>query len=165
MDLHTGRPVKLAWTPEPTYLETGTIRVQTYRDVIRRHLAHPESKAAGPDGEPCGPDTIGKLRRLTIDIVDVLHIGKESHELEEVQAHLVAPVTTYVTYIDEAEEWEKDLKTLSQIPRRMLSNLSGLHPRSIRAILNRNREPHPRHRALLREIAREWRRHKNNGHT
>lgn len=166
VDLHTGKPVKLAWTPEPTYLETGTIRIQTYRDVIRRHLAHPESKSAGPDGAPCLSDTFGELGRLNVEIIDALHIGKESHELEQVQAQLVAPATTYVTYVEETEEWEKDLKTLSKIPPRTLSKLSGLHPRSLRAILNRNREPHPRHRLLLREIAREWRKLQvKNGHT
>lgn len=162
VDLHTGRPVKLAWTPEPTYLETGTIRVQTYRDVIRRHLAHPERKSAGPDGAPCSSDTVGELRRLNVDIVDALHIGKESHELEEVQAQLIAPALTYVTYHDKTAEWEKDLRTLSEIPRRTLARLSGLHLRSIRAILNRRREPHPRYRRLLGWIATEWRRRSSN---
>ena len=150
--------MKLTWTPDPTYLETGTIRVQTYRDVVRRHLAHTESKSAGPDGAPCSSDTVGELGRLKVEILDLLHIGKESHELEEVQAHLVAPASTYITYVDEPEEWKKDLQTLSEISRRTLTKLSGLHPRSIRAILNRSREPHLGHRLLLREIAREWRR-------
>lgn len=165
VDLHTGRPVKLAWTPEPTYFETGTIRVQTYRDVVRRHLAHPESKSAGPDGTPCSSDTFGQLGRLSVEIIDLLHIGKESHELEEVQAQLIPPALTYVTYHDKTAEWEKDLRTLWEIPRSTISKLSGLHPRSIRAILNRRREPHPRHRRLLRGIAREWRSRRDNGHT
>lgn len=157
VDLHTGRSVRLSWTAEPTYLETGAIRVQIFRDVLRRHLAHPESKAAGPDGEPCISNTVGELQRLSVSIVDVLHIGKESHELEEVQQQLVAPAATYVIYVDEAAEWEKDLQTLFAIPRRKLSELSGLHPRSLRAVLNRARSPHPKHRALLHAIAAAWR--------
>ncbi len=157
VDLHTGRPVRLSWAAEPTYLQTGAIRVQTYGDVLRRHLTHPESKSAGPDGEPCGSSTVGQLQRLSVRIADVLHIGKESHELEEVQARLVAPAATYLTYVDEAAEWERDLQTLFEIPRRMLSELTGLHLRSLRAILNRTRALHPRHRVVLRGVARAWR--------
>jgi hypothetical protein len=157
VDLHTGRPVKLSWTEEPTYLETGTVRVQTYRDVLRRHLTHPESKYAGQDGQPCSFHTLGELQRLHVNIVDVVHIGKESHDLEEVQNQLISAASTYVTYVDNPAAWEKDLHTLFEIPRRLLAKLTGLHPRSLRAILNRARNPHPRHRLLLQHIARQWR--------
>jgi hypothetical protein len=157
VDLHTGKPVKLARTEEPTYLQTDSIRVQTYRDVLRRHLTHPESKYGGQDGQPCSFDTTGELRRLCVSVVDVVHIGKESHDLEDVQNQLISAASAYVTYVDKPAAWEKDLQTLREIPRRVLAKLSGLHPRSLRAILNRARSPHPRHRVLLQEIARRWR--------
>lgn len=132
-------------------------RTKLWPTVVYRHIAHPESKSAGPDGQPCGTDTTGELQRLHVTVVDAMHIGKESHELEEVQAQLVTPSTTYVTYRDKVAEWDRDLLTLLQIPRRLLANLTGLHPRSLRAILNRARNPHPRHRAALQRIAQQWR--------
>ncbi len=153
VDLHTGKPVRLSWDPKPTGLMAGAVRVQTYRDVLRRFVTHPEAKLAGPDGLPCGPYTTGELSRLHVDVTDVVHIGKESHELEEVQAGLTPPGATYVHYVDERAEWEKAKKILKAIPRKKLANVSGLHVRSIKAILNTPRLPHLKHRTILLKIA------------
>lgn len=137
---------------EPTYLETRSIRVQTYGDVARRHLTRPESKAARADGQVCEPSTAGELQRLHVLIDDAVHIGKESHDLEEVQAWLTSPSTTYVHYIDDRAEWERDKQILKLAPRKLLAEWSGLHVRSIKEILNTPRLPHRRHRRILHEI-------------
>ncbi len=153
VDLHTGKPVRLTWAREASGLVTRAIRVQTYRDVLRRYVTHPEAKAAGLDGEPCGPHTTGELSRLHAHIERTVHVGKESHELEEVQAGLTLPDATYVRYVDEHVEWKKVRQILKTAPRAQLAKMSGLHVRSIKAILNTSRIPHSQHRSFLREIA------------
>ncbi len=120
---------------------------------MHRHLIHPEAKAADPNGEPCGPNTRGELYRLHVHITGHLHIGKESNELDEVQAWLTRPSMTYVHYIDERAEWEKVRRKLITFPRKLLAKLSGLHIRSIKEILNSSRLPRQNHRAILWEIA------------
>jgi hypothetical protein len=157
VDLNTGRPVRLYWGRTAEGLATGLVRVQTYRDVLHRHVTHPEVKAAGPDGEPCGPHTTGELSRLNVHVTGVVHIGKESHELEEVQQGLVTAETTYVRYVDERAVWERDKRTLGAIPRRKLAEMAGMHLRSIKAILNGNRVPRPKNLRTLHAIAERLR--------
>ncbi len=159
VDLHTGRPVRLTWEHMAEGLATSLVRVQTYRDVLNRHVTHPEAKAAGPNGEPCEPHTTGELSRLRVHVTGFVHIGKESHELEEVQAGLVPPGSTYVHYVDKRAEWKLDKQTLRSISRKLLAELAGLHMRSIKAIQNTARLPHSRHRRLLHRIAEELRNH------
>jgi hypothetical protein len=158
VDLHTGRSVRLMWGQEEAGRAIGSIRVQTYGDVLHRHVIHPEAKAAGPDGEPCGPHTEGELRRLRVHIIGMVHIGKESHELEDVQAGLTTAASSYVLYRNMRTEWERDRQILRSLPRKELAKISGLHLRSIKAILNTNRLPHPRHRRILHDIAEKLRR-------
>ncbi len=158
IDRHTGRAVRLAWGRELDGTVTQAIRVQTYGDVLRRHAIHPEAKAAGPDGMPCGPHTQGELGRLHVRVVDIEHIGKESRDLEEVQAGLDTAASAYTCYVNQRREWERDKQILKTVPRRELAKLSGLHVRSIKAILNTTRLPHPRQRRILHEIAERLRR-------
>src|SRR5439155_27209939 len=91
VDLHRGKSLRLYWGKKIAGLALGLLPVQTYRDVLMRYETHPEAKAAGPDGLPCGPFTTGELSRLKVQVDSVVHIGKESHELEEVQAGLATP--------------------------------------------------------------------------
>jgi len=163
VDLNTGRPVRLAWGRVAEGLATALVRVQTYRDVLNRHVTHPEAKAAGPDGEPCGPHTAGELSRLHVHVTGFVHIGKESHELEEVQAGLVPPDTTYVHYVNERAEWERDKRTLGTIPRRRLAEMADIHVRSVKAILNTNRVPHLRNLRTLHAIAERLRKQGDHG--
>jgi len=118
---------------------------------------------AGPDGEPCSPNTRGELQRLHVHMHLPLHIGRESNELEEVQAWLTPPSRTYVTYIDEQSEWERVRRVLKTIPRKRLAKISGLHVRSIKAIVNSSRLPHWKHRQLLWEIAQNLNTQEGNG--
>jgi hypothetical protein len=158
VDRHSGRPVRLAWGQELDGTVTQAIRVQTYGDVLRRHAIHPEAKAAGPDGRLCGPHTQGELGRLRVRVVDVEHIGKESRDLEDVQAGLDTAASTYVHYVNERVECERDKQTLRQIPRKLLAKWLDSPVRSIKDILNTTRLPHPKHRRILHEIAEKLRR-------
>ncbi len=155
--VHTGRPVVLSWGRETPGAASSAIRVQTYGDALRRHVVHPEAKAAGPDGEPCGPFTTGELSRLRLHVEHAIHIGKESHDLEEVQAGVVPAISAYVHYIDERAEWKRDKGILRLVPRKLLAKWSGLHVRSIKEILNTKRLPHLRYQRILHRIAEKLR--------
>jgi hypothetical protein len=139
---------------------TGALRVQTYGDVPRRHVVHPEAKAAGPDGKPCGPHTTGELRRLQVRVMDVEHIGKESRDLEEVQAGLEMPEGTYMRYENPRAQWERDRPILRTAPRKHIAKLAGLHVRSIKTLLNTGRMPTAENLRVLHVIAEKLRRHR-----
>lgn len=68
-------------TGESAFAIPGTVVVQSYRDVFHGYLQHPESKAAGPDSQPCRPDTRGLLQPLTFTATTVIRIGKETNRL------------------------------------------------------------------------------------
>lgn len=88
----------------------------------------------------------------------MVHIGKESHDLEEVRAGLTPAISARVHYFDERAECEGDKQTVRPVPRRLLAKWLGVHPRSVKAILNASRLPHPKLRRKLREIAEKLRR-------
>ncbi len=153
VDLHTGRPVRLIWSDSALGAATSAIRVQTFRDVLNRHALHPEAKAAGPDGEPCGPFTSGELKRLRVHVTGVVHIGKESHDIEEVQAGLTPAISAYVHYFDERAECERDKQTVKPVYRKLLAKWLGVPVRSVQDILNTPRLPRRGLRRRLHEIA------------
>jgi hypothetical protein len=155
VDLHTGRPVRLVWRKGEPGMALGAIPVKTYQDVLRQYVTHPEAKAAGPDGEPCGPYTSGELTRLRVHVTGVVHIGKESHDLDDVQAGLTPAVSTYVHYRDTQAELEELRQVLKSFPRKKLAEMTDLHLRSIKEFLNTSRVPHRRNLAILVAVARE----------
>jgi hypothetical protein len=65
------------------------VRVQSYGDVIARYHTHPEAKSLGPNGEPCNRRTVGLLQRRPVRMGELVHIGKETNRLEEVEQGLV----------------------------------------------------------------------------
>ena len=54
-----------------------------------RYPVDGQSKSADADGEPAGKQTIGLLQRRHITIGHVIYIGRESNQLEDVEAGLV----------------------------------------------------------------------------
>jgi hypothetical protein len=156
VDLHTGRPVRPYWGRKTAGLATGLVPFQTYRDVLTRHVTHPEAKAAGPDGQPCGPYTTGELSRLKVQIEGAVHIGRESHELEEVQAGLVTPQSAYVHYADKVRAWLSVLKRLREIPSSVLAERSGLSMSQVYRILRGECYPRNRTRASFTKLTLDF---------
>ena len=77
--------------------------MQTYRDVLDEYRMHPEAKSAGPDGEACGPGTVGDLQRRAVHVGRIRYIGKESNQLEDVETGLVHdPDEVSTEYVDPA---------------------------------------------------------------
>ena len=64
-------------TGDPTFVIPGSITVASYGDYFAEFRRHAESKAAGPDGEPCNPSTRGQLGPLEVEVTRLVRIGKE----------------------------------------------------------------------------------------
>jgi hypothetical protein len=67
----------------------GIARVQSNDDVVARYRTHPEAKSLGPDGMPCQRRTVGLLQRSPVLLGDLVHIGKETNRLEDVEQGMV----------------------------------------------------------------------------
>ena len=127
--------------------------MKTYREVFEEYEWHPESKCADASGEPAHKQTIGLLQRRHVSVGQIIYIGRESNQLEEVEAGTVHDAAgVYTEYVDpqreawfraaqvvSLKEWERE----SGKPRRLL----------IDARLGRRR-PHRQHRDLIVAIAR-----------
>ena len=70
-------------TGDDTCIIAGSITVQTYRDYLAEYRHHPEAKAAGLDGQPCRPDTVGLLIPLTVEGDRLERIGQETNRIHD----------------------------------------------------------------------------------
>lgn len=74
---NVARPRKNEPTPAPG---------KTYGELVAHHWGHPEAKFLGPDGSPCNGRTVGLLSRRPTIVAGSKLIGKESNNLDDVQA-------------------------------------------------------------------------------
>jgi hypothetical protein len=120
IDRYTGATYRITATGDAG--APGIARVKTYRDVIAEYRIHPEAKSAGPDGEPCGPGTVGLLRRREIVARRVRYIGKESNRLEDVDAGFVHdPDDVSTEYVDPRHDPGRptSCRAFGSLPRQM----------------------------------------------
>lgn len=59
-DRRDGKPCQIGAEP-------GRIPYRSYGSILQSYRLHPESKFLGPDGTPCGPETRGLLKRMTVE--------------------------------------------------------------------------------------------------
>jgi hypothetical protein len=158
---------KLRWTDvysgEAFRITTGspavgdaTARVQSYGNVIARYRTHPEAKSLGPDGAPCGRRMVGLLQRRRVVLGELVHIGKETNRLEEVEQGLVHdwPEVQLVFREPRGDSWATEvLPVLRSIPRMELARATGASKRTLRDILAERRQPHPTLRRTLLHYA------------
>lgn len=50
----------------------------SFRIILRQYLAKPEVKSLAPDGTPCAGTTCGLLQRATINVREIVPVGKET---------------------------------------------------------------------------------------
>jgi hypothetical protein len=132
-------------------------RVKTYGDIIREYEVHPESKYADAHGNPCGKQTVGLLQRRHISIDHVKYIGKESNNLEAVDAGLAhSPEDVYTEYVDKnRDEWQtKILPVLQRLPLSHLISESGLSRRALLNVRAGRSRPHLKNQERLTAIVR-----------
>jgi hypothetical protein len=59
--------------------EPGRIPYRSYGSILQSYRLHPESKFLGPDETPCGSETRGLLKRMTVEGVIKQPLRKESN--------------------------------------------------------------------------------------
>ena len=155
IDQYSGQSYRI--TTEGHHGARGVAGVKTYGEVFEEYEWHPESKCADASGEPAHKQTIGLLQRRHVSVGQIIYIGRESNQLEKVDAGTVHDAAgVYTEYVDpqreawfraaqvvSLKEWERETGK----PRRLL----------IDARLGRRR-PHRQHRELIVSIARRLRR-------
>jgi hypothetical protein len=68
--------------------------------VFEEYDWHPEPKCADANGAPANKQTIGLLQRRHITIDHIIYIGRESNQLEDVDAGLIRASDGYTEYPD-----------------------------------------------------------------
>ncbi len=153
---YTGEKYRI--TTKGFHGDRRTARVKTYGDVIGEYAFHPGSKSADARGKPSGKQTVGLLQRRQIRVGQIIYIGKESNNLEEVEAGTIhSPQSVYTEYPDpRREEWQtKVLPVLKQFPVRVLVRLTNKSESMLRRTLAGRTRPRVKHQVLLKSAFRK----------
>jgi hypothetical protein len=153
IDQYSGKSYRI--TTAGHYGTRKAARVKTYGDVLREYEFHPESKCADADGNTCEKQTVGLLQRRHIRIDQIKFIGKESNQLEAVDAGLIhSEQSVYTEYIDpRRDEWQtKILPALKALPLSQLIRESGLSRRALLDVRAGRSRPHPDNQKRLVRI-------------
>jgi hypothetical protein len=134
---------------------SGQPKVDTYGDVAEKYAAHPEAKALGPDGKPCGRATVGLLQRRPVTAGEIKLIGKESNRLEDRFTGLLTidELDERLTVYHDDDGWRRfTLPKLKAMGSKKVAEAIGISERRARDILKGRAMPHPGHRAALEKL-------------
>jgi hypothetical protein len=126
--------------------------VDTYGDVAQRYAAHPEAKALGPDGKPCGRGTVGLLQLRSVTADEIKLIGKESNRLEDRFTGLltVDELDERLAVCHDDDGWRRlTLPKLQTMGSRKVPEAVVMSERQARDVLKGRAMPHAAHRATL----------------
>jgi hypothetical protein len=132
-------------------------RVKSYADVLREYEYHPESKCADWNGKPCRKQTVGLLGRRHVAMDGFTYIGKESNNLEEVEAETASDATeVYTEYPDpQRDEWTAHtLPAMRATSAQVLVQGTGISRRTIQRIRNEQTKPTVHHKRMLEAFIR-----------
>jgi hypothetical protein len=131
----------------------GLVRVKSYRDVIESHRYRPEYKSNASGGNPCTRTTTGLLERRVVVAGDVIHVGKESNRLGDVEAGLLHDWADIVSSYENPELWQSEIvPRLRAFPRGVLAQELGISRRQISALLNGHAQPSARTRKAVARL-------------
>jgi hypothetical protein len=133
------------------------VRVKTHGNVLEDYEYHPEAKCADSEGRPCSKKTVGLLQRRHLAIEFIVPIGKESNNLEGVEAGVIhSEQDVYTNYPNPRhDEWTmKILPALNRIPlATLVKECRGKLSRRALVDLRAGRSrPHPKNQELLMVI-------------
>jgi hypothetical protein len=143
---YSERQYQLTQEPFGGFVRPGVLRPRTYRDILSDYLANPEPKSLAPDGIICGADTAGLLHRRPVHLGTLSHIGKESNQLEDVQARLVEGLDEVVNEYDDFYArvfLPLALPTLQHLGVRETARRAGLAPATVSVALRQGSRPRP----------------------
>jgi hypothetical protein len=152
-DIYSDREYGITTNP---IFAPGLVRVKSYRDVIESYRYRPEYKSNASGGSPCTRTTVGLLERRVIVAGDVIHVGKESNRLGDVEAGLLHDWADIISSYENPERWKSEIvPRLRVFPRNVLAQELGISPRQVSALLNGHAQPSLRTRkAVARLLAR-----------
>jgi hypothetical protein len=153
-DLYSGAKYRVT---TGRYASPDVVRIRSYGDVIAEHEMNPESRSAGPDGEPCGRNTSGLLQRRHLRVEEIRLVGKESNRLEDVEQGIVHDwgEVCNVYYDPQLDPWPGIVARLRAYPTRKLAAVAGVSERAIRALRNGHSRPSPETRQKLLAFLKE----------
>lgn len=133
-----------------------TAQAQSYRTLFRRYVDHADPKRLGSEGTPCRQSTRGMLEPRHVDAFHIEQIGKETNQLERVQAgiaHENQEIYTHYTS-PKRDTWRTlTVPVLNIMPRAELLARAPLHDTALRDVLAGRAQPHPSARGQLERIA------------
>ena len=150
IDQYTGKLFLISTSGH--YSSRQTARVKTFGEMIAEYAFHAESKCANDQGAVCGKDTQGLLQRRHVKVDRIRFIGKESNELEEVDAGMIhSAQDVYTEYVDQSrDDWEMKIRpAMKKIPLSILCKQTGLSRRMLINARTGKARPHPRNQALI----------------
>lgn len=150
---YSGEPVRV--TVAGAHGEAGVARIKTYRDVLGEHRVSPESKSLAPDGGRSGWHTRGLLQRRPVHVTRIVHIGKESNELEEVQAGTVHAESEVLNeYRDPRQDvWAVFVAVLGRMSAAEIVAATGRDRTTVWRWRNGRSEPRGEDRAKVEAVA------------
>ncbi len=131
----------------------------TLGDLIKEYCVRPETKALGPDGQPCRRETIGLLQRRPVRVTDVVYLGKESNRLDDVEHGLIHHVDEVrQTYHDgRFDRWTRDLvPLLRHLTASRLATAVRVSSRTIKGLRNGRQRPSPSVRRAVLRVVYGW---------
>ena len=156
IDQYTGNTYRITTTGH--HGGRGVARVKTYGEVFEEYEWHPETKCTDATGDPASKQTVGLLHRRLISIDHVIYIGRESNQLEDVEAGVVrAGDGAYTDYPDTRRDyWQRAVvPALKQISLKAWQRDTGKSPVILIDARRGRRRPHAKHRALMIAYARK----------
>lgn len=147
-DIHSGKRFVI------TTGDNGSVsaaRVKSYADVVREFQHHPEPKSADFSGNPCSRETIGLLSRRHLQAAEILYIGKESNQLEEVEAGRVSDwrLVTEI-YSSQSSKWTQIVLPLLRTRKRTeIAQLLRVSERAVSRWRNGHAKPSLARQAIL----------------
>ena len=136
-------------------------RVDTFLDVVDKYETHPESKALGTDGRPCGRSTVGLLQRRHVVVGEIVLIGKEANRIEELlsgQSSINDRDERVTIYHDDSQWTRTTLPLLKSLGTKVAAAIADVSERRARDWLNQKSTPHGKTMATLNAFAQQHRR-------
>lgn len=142
--------------------EGDIARIKTYRDVLGEHRVSVESKSLAPDGGRSGWHTRGLLKRRQVRVTRLVHIGKESNELEAVQAGLVHSESEILNEYGDGtgDRWSAFIAVLRRIPLDETAAATGRDRTTVWRWLSGRSSPRRADRARIEAVAAAFARDK-----
>ena len=154
LDQYSGKSFRISASQHFSSRQTASVK--TFGDVISEYEFHAEPKCADSKGNICEKNTRGLLKRRHVAIDRIRFIGKESNELEEIDAGLIhSAADAYTEFIDpRRDDWERKVRpTLKQISLSKLCVETGF---SRRALINWRTGKSRPHLSNLRKLISTW---------